>query len=335
VIKSVLLNSDGYYTVAGYNERAAECFGQIYLGLDAGPEYYKQSGPVNEALQAITAGEAFHLALFRTEKNRRSPLAGALSWHGICDWVLANICTDWFDIPDDTYLRAGGWGLSTVALPPRCPRDFAFPSGYIFNPTPPWYLSAFGKIDGKLLKSAITEFVAAVRTGKAVAQGKISQVILQTFPNDNDLAARTVCGVMMGMLPTISGNFANVVKHWQADGIFDKLQTAVRNTPGNDKFALASDILKTPLFQTMRQEPVPDSYWRRATKDHRLGTIEVKTGDMIYLDVAAATQDNGQDVSLLFGGLRTDNPHPLHACPAYPAGIGILLGILYGVMLPA
>src|SRR5262245_34942284 len=35
----VLLNADGNYTNAGYQERMSQSFGPIFLGMDWGPEY--------------------------------------------------------------------------------------------------------------------------------------------------------------------------------------------------------------------------------------------------------------------------------------------------------
>jgi len=71
-----------------------------------------------------------------------------------------------------------------------------------------------------------------------------------------------------------------------------------------------------------------------AVKDHTLGTTQVRAGDKIYLSVVRATQEdlgNGiTDVCPLFGGDRSKQPHPTHACPGFEMGFGILLGIVYG-----
>ena len=61
LVMKVFLDTDENYSVAGYNVRASNSFGEIYLGLDKGPEYDRQSTKVNEAIQRITGAEAFGL----------------------------------------------------------------------------------------------------------------------------------------------------------------------------------------------------------------------------------------------------------------------------------
>src|SRR5215475_10656792 len=50
----VLLNADGYYTNAGYQERMSQSFGPIFLGMDWGPEYEKEATPANAAIGKVT-----------------------------------------------------------------------------------------------------------------------------------------------------------------------------------------------------------------------------------------------------------------------------------------
>ena len=59
LVMEVLHNTEGHYSVAGYNARAKHCFGEIYLGLDAGPEYDHQANKINEAIGSISAGSGF------------------------------------------------------------------------------------------------------------------------------------------------------------------------------------------------------------------------------------------------------------------------------------
>jgi hypothetical protein len=70
-----------------------------------------------------------------------------------------------------------------------------------------------------------------------------------------------------------------------------------------------------------------------------LGTrnpVQVKAGDKIYLSIVQATQSDlrsgSDDVCPIFGGDRSKSPHPIHACPGFEMGFGILLGIVYGVV---
>jgi hypothetical protein len=40
----------------------------------------------------------------------------------------------------------------------------------------------------------------------------------------------------------------------------------------------------------------------------------------------------GDDVCPIFGDDRSKSPHPMHACPGFEMGFGILLAIVYGVV---
>src|ERR1700750_949240 len=48
LVMQVLLNADGNYTIEGYQARMNQSIGLIYLGMDWGPEYVKQSTRSNE-----------------------------------------------------------------------------------------------------------------------------------------------------------------------------------------------------------------------------------------------------------------------------------------------
>src|SRR5215813_1695561 len=59
----VLLNTDDCYTNSGYQERMSQSFGPIFLGMDWGPEYEKESTPTNAAIGKVTRREAFEVTL--------------------------------------------------------------------------------------------------------------------------------------------------------------------------------------------------------------------------------------------------------------------------------
>src|ERR1700760_3437480 len=77
----VLLNADDYYTNAGYQERMSQSFGPIFLGMDWGAEYEKESTPANAAIGKITRREAFEIAL----KETRTALPTTPAPAGILD----------------------------------------------------------------------------------------------------------------------------------------------------------------------------------------------------------------------------------------------------------
>ena len=133
LVMEVFLDTDENYSIAGYNERASSSFGEIYLGMDKGPEYDRQSTKVNEAIQRITGAEAFGLALQEARKLlAANPDAND---EDISIKVQAALCRHWFDLPDEInvvelWMRDDG----EINPPARCPGDFIYPSGYIFFP---------------------------------------------------------------------------------------------------------------------------------------------------------------------------------------------------------
>ena len=337
---SVYLDADQNYSVSGYNERAGACFGKIYLGLDKGPEYDRQATKVNAAIQAISAPDAFNLALRATRKAlAASPNA---SDDAVTVTALAEVCKPWFDLPDGTEVVEGAMRLVVPApSPAHCPGDFTLPSGYIFFPEP--FLKDFGEDHGKLLKRQVDQFIASLRAANKTPVGSISRVIFNAFPNDDDLIARTLIGVMTGMLPTAGINLTNTMSAWRANNgaTFTALQTVLKQSTATDPYLRAQGVLLEPLMRTIQSNPMPPQVWRTATKDHTLATTPpapVKQGDKVIVDIASATREdlnaNITDVFAVFGGDRSKAAHGTHACPGYQAAIGVMLGVINGLMEP-
>jgi hypothetical protein len=339
----VLLNADGYYTNAGYQERMSQSFGPIFLGMDWGAEYEKESTPANAAIGKITRREAFEITL----KETRAALpttpapAGILDIQALSDVVLAKVCSHYFDIPDGTYVKAGGFSLSNLMPPGVCPADYTYPSAYIFHPDPDTFLTFIGKRTGQILRESAGKYVAAKRASGQIPTAPLTKALFEQYPdpNDNDLLARTIIGVMTGALPTINGNLVITVKTWQRTATMMALQAQLKANTQTDEFTKAHEVVELPMRQAMQMQPTPDFIWRTATKDHTLGTkdpVQVKAGDKIYLSIVQATQSDlrsgSDDVCPIFGGDRSKTPHPIHACPGFEMGFGILLGIVYGVV---
>jgi hypothetical protein len=322
----VLLNADGNYSNSGYQKRMEQSIGPIFLGMDWGDEYVKESSPANAAIGRVTRKEAFELTLRET----RAALAGVPAPYGmvdiqaISDIVLAKVCSVYFDIPDGVHVKPGGFGVSNLVSPGVCPADYTFPSAYIFHPDPDFILSSIGKRTGQILRESVGKYVADKRVSGQLPTAPITRALFEQYTDakDNDLLARTIVGVMMGALPTINGNLNAVVKSWQRSAILLALQAKLNATTHGDEFDKAHDVI-----------------WRTAVKDHTLGTknpVQVKAGDKVYLSIVQATQEElragGNSVCPIFGGDRTKSPHPTHACPGFEMGFGILLGIVYGVV---
>jgi hypothetical protein len=339
----VLLNADGNYSNSGYQKRMEQSIGPIFLGMDWGEEYVKESTQANTAIGRVTRREAFDITL----KETRFALANVPAPYGLVDVqtlsdiVLAKVCSYYFDIPDGVYVKPGGFAVSNLISPGVCPADYTFPSAYIFHPDPDFLLSFIGKRTGQILRESVGKYVADKRASGQLPTAPITRALFEQYtdPKDNDLLARTIVGVMMGALPTINGNLNAVVKTWQRSATLLALQAQLKATTQGDDFARAHEVIEIPMRQAMQMQPTPDFIWRTAAKDHLLGTkdpVQVKTGDKIYLSIVQATQEvlRGGDKSVcpIFGGDRTQNPHPIHACPGFEMGFGILLGIVYGVV---
>jgi hypothetical protein len=339
----VLLNADDNYTNAGYQKRMAQSFGPIFLGMDWCPEYEKEATPTNAAIGKITRRDAFEVTLKETRAAIPSvpTSGGVVDILALSDIVLAEVCRHYFDIPDGTYVKAGGFGVTNLMPPGVCPADYTFPSAYIFHPDPDPFLTFIGQRTGQILRQSVGKYVADKRASGQLPAAPLTRALFEQFPDprDNDLLARTIIGVMTGALPTINGNLIGAIKSWQRTATLMALQAQFKANSQTGDFTRAHQVVETPLRQAMQMQPTPDFIWRTATKDHALGTrdpVQVKAGDKIYLSIVQATQSDlrtgSDDVCPVFGGDRSKSPHPIHACPGFEMGFGILLGITYGVV---
>ena len=343
LVLQVLLNADGNYTIEGYQPRMEQSIGVIYLGMDWGPEYERQSTPANAAIGRVTRKEAFELAVKETRAALTTvpSLDGVVDIQAVSDVVFAKLCAHWFDIPDGVHVKPGGFRISNFLSPGVCPGDYTPPSGYIVHPDPDFLLTFIGQRTGQILRESVNKYVDEKRAARQVPTAALARAFFEEFPDpkDNDLLARTIVGVMMGALPTINGNLVTIVKAWQRTATLLALQAKLNASKETDEFAKAHEIVEPSMRQTMQMQPTPDWLWRMAKKDHTLGTqspVQVRTGDKIYLSITQAMQEElragGDDVCPLFGGDRSKSPHPTHACPGFEMGFGILLGIVYAVV---
>jgi hypothetical protein len=95
----VLLNAEGTYTNAGYQKRMKQSIGPIFLGMDWGPDYVKQSTQANAAIGRVTQQEAFELTLRETRAALATlPAPGGITdIQAVSDAVLAKVCSYYFD----------------------------------------------------------------------------------------------------------------------------------------------------------------------------------------------------------------------------------------------
>ncbi len=340
LVMQVFLNADGNYSVWGYQERMQQSIGPIYLGMDWGPEYEKLSTRANAAIGGVTRKEAFELALKETRAALAAlPDPAAFDIQQLSDTVLAAVCAHWFDVPDGVFVLAGGFGLSNLVPPGRCPGDYTPPSAYIFHPDPDLLLTQLGQRTGQILRESVGKLAASRRGTANPPQGALSRAFFEIFPDDDDLLARVIIGAMMGMLPTVNGNLTSTVRAWQKTARLMVLHAKLKNSSESDEFARAGEVIEEPLQQEMQMAPTPDAVWRTAVKEHSLGTknpVQVYPGDKIYISILQATREDLEsgvtDVCPVFGGNRGATPHPTHACPGFEMAMGVLLGVVYGVV---
>jgi hypothetical protein len=341
LINQVYLNAAGNYSVKGYNDRLANSFGKIYLGLDNGEDYDKLSDKPNAAIRGITTEQAFDLTLAIARR------AVATSPHPhefdladlpvIVNKTLADLCTYWFGLPDDIIMVTGRIRESDIVAPARCPGDFSYTSAAVFKPNPGCMIGIAGQTLGRLLKDTVTKFIAKHRADGTVPQAELSRVIFQAFPGDDDLIGRTIIGVMMGFLPTTFFNIVFVATEWWKSGTYKNLQQQLQANR-DPAFKRAKAVLETPMIASMQRNCMPDAVWRTATKKHTLGNVEVNPGDMIHINIVEATRADQKagkaDVFPIFGGDRSQTTHPQHACPGQKLAMGVMLATLNAMLEP-
>jgi len=367
LVMEVLGDASGRFSVEGYRRRMQVADFEIYLGLDKSPDgqYERESADVNAAIGRLSEADAFALAYdstvtvleaFIADERALAAQLHKRSWElnldvkEVCDKVLAEICQHWFGLPagDGGPLVPGSWRWDWKEGDPAIyPSQFTAPSRYFFQPQPARDVQAFGCRYGQALTQGLQAFIAPHRADGSVppapdgAVPPLAQAILGAFGPDasNAFVARTFAGALMGFLPTVDGNLRLSLNEWLRDGTFWSLRAAwPQQEDAAGAYAEANQRLRRALDEAMHLRPSPELIWRSATRDHDLlGPVSLRHGDVVVLSLVSATQqclqEGHRDISPVFGGRRTPGrPHPTHACPGYPAGMGILLGILGAFM---
>ncbi len=368
LIHQVLGDTGGLYSICGQRQRMKDSFGDIFLGMDAGPQYSDESGPVNAAIRLLnqpppgTPG-AFEIAQAGVRRKLENIVQGAqmLASAGgasryevpfdareILDEVLARLCEDWFGVQDSPYLKPGSpdwhWQPGQPAL---YPGHFMALSRYMFQPNPGPLPQELSESYGQGLMVSMRQFVAAQRgqpggvpLDRLGHEAPIAAAIFR-HPHqggDDDWVARTMVGVMMGFVAPIVGAGLNTLREWQRCGRIGELRAQLA---GNASAANAARVLVGPLLEALRMRPMPQVIWRTVLKDHRLGepgphALDLQAGERVVLALVSGTQQGlaqaDPDVTLMFGGDRSRPGHPTHACPGRDAGTMALLGTLSALL---
>jgi Dyp-type peroxidase family len=338
-----VLREDRRYSMRDQRTRMAESFGEIFLGLDSGPEYEARSAATVALLSDIEEEEAFKVARQAADgvlaqfigKPPATPAPVKLDLRrDFLPLALAEICRYWFGVPDGQRIQSGGWSWSDLAAQPRCPGSFVAPSRFCFYPDPNGTVTEKGRLHGRALTRAIqTLFTSAPR--ESLPDAPITKGLGRAISDPGELA-RTLVGVMIGFLPPAEANMRFALYGWTKAKTLHRVQRALLASNEPYPFARARAELLVPLKRAIQQRPAPETLWRTAVVDHRIGRTHVRNGDVVIAGLVSATAEAAaggrDDISAVFGGDRRALDHPVHACPAYQFAIGTMLGILSALL---
>ena len=340
-----VLTRDDVFSVSEYQNRFRRSVGEGYLGMDAGADYERMSQVPNAALDLVTqdaardaayevARQVLHLRI--QEAVARAPQRSVpLPLEPVISDVLGHLAQRWFDIPDGVKITIGGEFPPSNAL--RCPFTFLAPSRYVFStPHPRAKQVELGTRDGSSLLKAVEEFVVEKRASGSPPAGVIARRLFERIKDDNELA-RMLLGLVFGFVPTVHGSLLAVLGLWLSDETLWRVQQVVRGIDGS--LAERAAGLQRPLERAMKMRPVPPLLHRTATKDTKLGDVDVTEGDRVVVAITGMTHDllfsNRSDVKTIFGGDRSAGAYPnrpLHACPGYHIARGVIEGVLLAIL---
>jgi Dyp-type peroxidase family len=271
LVNAVYMDPDERYSVGGQAERMRHSFGEIFIGLDPGEQYSRESAGTNAAILAVGRAEAFAVAhkAAGTVLARLRQAVGQISDAMLTPYpaefdlrrdfiapTLALICKAWFGLPDlpgedelkadpvarERFVQAGDWSfVAPKDRLPRCPGDYMAPSRYCFYPDPTETIIAYGQAHGQALHTAAMAYLEGLRPGGASTTpppasesrppGPLTQALMAAIPDDNDLLARTLIGTMTGALPPIDGNLRAILYEWLKEKTLWRFQRTLFSAP--------------------------------------------------------------------------------------------------------
>ena len=392
LVREVFDDPHGRYSVEGDGERQArmdESIGRIYVGLDDGETYRRESKDTNPILYAVTEEAAFKDSYRISEAVLKTflataPMAGgmdgaepgrkrsaSLEISGkLITPAVADICTQWFGIPDalGEYVEKGTWRRFGIKPddPSRCPGDYIAPSRGIFYPDPNPAVRDYSKALGRRLHANVKRMYGAMHeAGQTPLQlmpywqagavpmlaEEIYQAVWKMPLSDEekiDLLTRNVIGAMTGMIPPLDGNLRGMFYGWLKDRSLWRLQRALGPGSATDAYTRAVKALRQPLIEAMQRRPAPDLVWRTVKHTHRLGDLKVRKGEKLIVAIVSATLQSYAErrsaggarkpddhpyrgVAPVFGGLHKKD-EALHACPAYKMAMGTMMGMVTALL---
>jgi Dyp-type peroxidase family len=350
MVEQVVADRRQNLSANGYLSRMHRSFGEIYLGLDAGPAYDRESKACNRAILALDphltftqARDATNLALQNLVKDAKKDAKedGETRWdltvdaRELIDPLLIAFCEEWFGLSEDGgHFRRGGYRWDwKPGEPPFYPGHFLSPSRYIFQPHPGPLVESIGAAHGAALQSAMKGLLNGFG---ATIRAPVTREVLDYDPGKTDLAfaARTIVGAVIGFVPTVDGNLRQVLNEWLREGTLWTLRARYAGTTASD-FADACNRLGDAFVPTMQLHPVPPTIWRTATVSQTLGDgphqVSVEPGDIVVAGSISATQQSLEEgrrdlYHHAFGGNRRAAGHPTHACPGADPALAVMLG---------
>lgn len=358
-VQQVLRNAPDRYSVAGYGERMADSVGVGFLGLDDDTGHRQQAPVVNQILESVTEADAFMaayqvasggiaglkqeaqalLAAFpASQKPADLPTDTPLDLERLSEGVLAKLCNLWFGPPDGRHVWGTEFHPPGGAEAPRCPAALFRVSRYVFGPHPTPDVCKAGQDAGSAFTAAVGRWLAETPDDKLPPLTRAIVAAARAVPDaPADLPVRTLAGVMLGFPPTTHANLLATLAIWVQTRKLWELQPLWHEVPGTarlpERYTAAVARLRPTLVATLNYKPTPYQIWRRARADHRLGDVDVKTGDTLIVALGSATQQDPLRHHVVFGGDRADpQGAPPHACPGYGMGMGVMLGVAAAVL---
>ena len=275
----------------------------------------------------------------------------------VWDDVLSGLCRQWFGLPDAAPFMVAGrfqwdWRLGS-AVP--YPGHFLSPSRYIFQPRPGGEVARIGSLHGTAVNTAFRGWVTSLRdkgltpTAPDGTPAPLGRAFFDALPRptggtpedctaQDERLAVILVGALIGFLPTVEGNLRQSLNEWLLDDTFWSERAVLRF---GDPIAPASLAkIRTALQRSMMLRPSPEVVWRRATCDHTLGPVQVRTGETVVVGIVSATHEllesHDVDEGMVFGGWRAEWPQgssiPTHGCPGHDIAMGTLCGIMTGLL---
>jgi Dyp-type peroxidase family len=309
----------------------------------------------NKHLNRLERADAFRLA----HRYTRAALAQCEHRDGramadlfvVGEKVIAKLSRHWFGLPDGAHMKEGGLPID-VADGPHCPADFTTVAQDFFRPHPDEWTSTLSRERGAKIRQAARQVVQAALDSSEPHRfiqllSREPSVAEIPGPRRVDLLTDAVVGAVDGFVAANWGSFAATLSQWIRRQELWRVQ--LRCEPDLRQLSESLDGLTeeqldkaeslwSVVYAALMAAPIPAWLHRTAIAETTLGAVPIQPGDRIVLNLGSIAIDKSNP-QLLFGGRYSDDKGagstqtPQHACPAQPAALGVLLGMLSAVLL--